>query len=177
MPKPPLPLNVRGRDFPDDPDFPQLKIATDPGQMLEVFRKHLKPVSAGACHIEECIPYRFRCRQATSRCVLQYILRLVEPASNRQWNQWATGFVYGKSGKAEQLRDETQVICPPVASSTLSMVFQPVTFIPELAMLVQVFPFDRKLHNLRKVVNGGACSLEPPLLERLGPGRWAVQDR
>src|SRR2546430_6934929 len=71
--------------------------------MLELFRKHLKPVSEKQCHIERCIPFRFRCRQSTSRCVLQYTLRVVEPVTGRQWDQWVTGVVYARDGEAERL--------------------------------------------------------------------------
>src|SRR2546430_12860289 len=84
MRKQELPADIRLEAFPEDPDFPQLKIAGDPGRMLELFRKHLKPVSEKQCHIERCIPFRFRCRQSTSRCVLQYTLRVVEPVTGRQ---------------------------------------------------------------------------------------------
>src|SRR6266513_1516845 len=89
--------------FPDDPDFPQLKVASDPGRMLEVFRSHLKPVSGKACQIRRCTPFRFRYRQSTSRCVLQYTLRVVEPGTGRQWDQWVTGLVYAENGEAERL--------------------------------------------------------------------------
>ena len=57
------------------------------------------------------------------------------------------------------------------------LVFEPVDFIPELQMLVQVFPYDRKLPNLRRVMGGGLGSLEPLLLARLGPGPWHIEQR
>jgi hypothetical protein len=44
-------------------------------------------------------------------------------------------------------------------------------------MLVQVFPYDRKLRNLRLVMNGVLGGIEPVLLARLGPGEWRVEDR
>src|SRR5438270_12957057 len=66
------------RGFPADPDFPQLAIASDPAAMLDVFRAHLVPAPGRRVEIEACVPFRFRCRQSTSRCVLQYTLGLVE---------------------------------------------------------------------------------------------------
>src|SRR5881394_383881 len=89
-----LPAAVYMDGFPRDPDFPQLETASDAGLMLDVFRKHLKAVSGKAYRIEECIPFRFRCRQSTSRCVLQYTLRVVDPSSGRRSEQWVTGLVY-----------------------------------------------------------------------------------
>jgi len=44
-------------------------------------------------------------------------------------------------------------------------------------MLVQVFPYDRKLRNLCQVMNGALGGLELMLLARLGPGRWRVEAR
>ena len=40
-----LPSAVCQEVFPAHSTFPQLKVASEPGLMIEVFRKHLKPVS------------------------------------------------------------------------------------------------------------------------------------
>src|SRR5256885_14464924 len=98
-----LPAAVCLDGFPRDPDFPQLETATDPRVMLQVFRRHLKPVPGKAYRIEECVPFRFRCRQSTSRCVLQYTLRVADSSSGRRWDQWVTGVVYAAAGEAERL--------------------------------------------------------------------------
>src|SRR5207247_1700442 len=54
---------------------------------------------------------------------------------------------------------------------------RPVGFIPDLEMVVQVFPYDRKLRNLRLVLGGALRDLEPQLLARLAPGEWRVSER
>src|SRR5919109_1838733 len=99
------PLAAAGGEqgFPSDPDFPQLEIASDPARMLEVFRAHLVPVAAHAYHIDACVPVRFRCRQSTTRCVLQYSLRVVDRTTERAFDQWVTGMVYTRRGEAERL--------------------------------------------------------------------------
>ncbi len=84
---------VRPGGFPADPDFPQLAIASDPQRMLELFRRHLEPAAGKGYRIEDCVPVRFRCRQSTARCVLQYTLRLLEPGTGRRWEQGVTGLV------------------------------------------------------------------------------------
>src|SRR5919109_5093774 len=101
---PPVPLSTDEEGFPHDPDFPQLPIAADPARMLEVFRTHLVPAPGRRVEIEDCVPFRFRCRQATSRCVLQYTLRLRERtgATERRWQQSVTGVVYAREGEAER---------------------------------------------------------------------------
>src|SRR5436305_9487092 len=43
-------------------------------------------------------------------------------------------------------------------------------------MVVQVFPYDRKLRNLRLVLGGALRDLEPQLLARLAPGEWRVTE-
>ena len=145
--------------------------------MLEVFRSHLKPVAGKKLRVEECVPFRFRCRQSTTRCVLQYTLRIVEPATGREWNQWASGLVYAEPSEAERLWQEMQAADPRQEIPADWLTFEPVDFIPELQMLVQVFPYDRKLRNLCQVMNGALAGLELRLLARLGPGRWRVEER
>ena len=172
-----MPVDVCAEGFPADPDFPQLKIASDPELMLEDFRRHLKPVSSRHCQIQECRPYRFRCRQSSSRCVLQYTLRVLEPGAGREWNRWVTGLVYARPGEAQRLCQEMQAADPLREIPADWLAFEPVEFIPELQMLVQVFPYDRKLPNLCRVLGEGLGGLEPLLLARLGPGTWRTEQR
>lgn len=163
--------------FPADPDFPQLEIACDPQQMHEVFRAHLKPLPGKVSHIEECLPFRFRCRQSTSRCVLQYTLRLVEPSTGRRWDQWVTGLVYARNGEAERLWQELQAVDPCQGIPEPWLAFEPVAFIPDLQMVAQLFPYDRRLRNLSLVLGGAAGDIEPLLLAQLEPGRWHATER
>ena len=100
-PQPELPAISAGDAFPVDPNFPQLEIAGDSRRMLELFRRHLMPAAGKRCHIQDCTPFRFRCRQSGSRCVLQYTLRVVEPSSGRQWDQWVACLAYARAGEAE----------------------------------------------------------------------------
>src|SRR5256885_16076011 len=71
--------------------------------MLELFRRHLEPAAGKRYRIETCVPVRFRCRQSTARCVLQYTLRLHEPGTGRRWEQGVTGLIYAQTGAAERL--------------------------------------------------------------------------
>jgi len=163
--------------FPADPDFPQLAIASDPARMLELFRRHLEPAAGKRYRIETCVPVRFRCRQSTARCVLQYTLRLHEPGTGRRWEQGVTGLIYAQTGAAERLWQELQATDPCQGIPNDWLTFRPVGFIPELEMVVQVFPYDRKLRNLRLVLGGALHDLEPQLLARLAPGEWRVTER
>ena len=167
-------MALRRESFPADPDFPQLEIASDPRRMLEVFRTNLKPVTGQACFIEACTPVRFRCRQSGARCVLQYSVRVVDGGSGRRWDQWVTGVVYARRGEAERLWRELEAddSCRDIPEPWRS--FEPVDFIPDLGMLVQVFPFDRRLPNLLHVLGGGSRRPGPPLWAGLGPDPWSA---
>lgn len=166
--------------FPADRDFPQLALAHDPARMLGVFRTHLKPMAGKAYHIEDCVPFRFRCRQSTSRCVLQYTLRLLDPGSGRRWNQWVTGLLYARDGDAERLWRDMCADDPRRDIPDPWLTFEPVDFIRDLNMVVQVFPYDRRLRSLGHVMRGGWRDLESRLLGRLGGGdggAWHVAER
>src|SRR5205085_1904580 len=197
-PSPPVPLSVPERGdgvsfplsrrergpggeggFPHDPEFPQLPVATDPAAMLEVFRTHLVPVPGRRVEIEACIPFRFRCRQATSRCVLQYTLRLVEHVGGeeRRWEQSVTGVVYAADGEAERLWRESLAAEPRREIPAHWLAFEPLGFIPELAMLVEVFPYDRKLRHLRLVMGGDGGGLAAAVEPHVFAGGWEVERR
>jgi len=163
--------------FPADPDFPQLAIASDPARMLELFRRHLEPAAGKRYRIETCVPLRFRCRQSTARCVLQYTLRLLDPETGRGREHGVTGLVYAQPGAAERLWQELQATDPSQGIPDDWLTFRPVGFIPDLDMVVQLFPYDRKLRNLGLVLGGALHDLDPQLLACLAPGEWRVTER
>jgi Ser/Thr protein kinase RdoA (MazF antagonist) len=169
-------LSVAYQAFPADRDFPQLRVATDLGRMLDVFRAHLKPIAGTDTRIENCLAVRLRSRQSTARCVLQYTLQLVEPRTNRRWEHWVTGFLYAADHEAERLWRELAAGAPRREIPNRWLSFEPVAYIPALQMLVQVFPYDRKLPHLCRIMNGGIRDLEPWLLARLGPGDWRIEE-
>jgi len=170
-----LPAAVCREVFPHDPDFPQLATATDPGLMLEQFRTHLRPATGTVYHIEDCVPFRFRCRQSTSRCVLQYTLRIVDPRTGDRQALWVTGLVYARPGAAERLWHDMQAADPRREIPEPWRTFEPVGFIPDLQMAVQVFPYDRKLPNLSLVLSGAWPGLDRLLLARREAGRWHAE--
>src|SRR5207249_9342919 len=129
-------------------------------------------------HIEASLPFRFRGRQATSCYGLQYTLRAAEPEPGSRWNHCVTGLLYSDRAKADQRWRELRFERPWHEAPEDWRTFEPIGLIPELRMLVEVFPYDRRLPHLSAVMAGGASQqLEPLLLARLGPGVWAVEER
>ena len=160
--------------FPADPDFPQLDVASDPARMLEIFRAHLNPVDGNRLRILGCTPIRFRCRQSTSRCVLQYSLRLEDPSTGRQWDQWVTGLIFAARGEAKRLCQTLRATDPVREIPGPWRTFEPVSAVPELDMLIEVYPYDRRLPQLSRVLDWASRDLGPLLVPSLGPGRWQV---
>src|SRR5215208_5025876 len=157
-----------------DPAFPQLKIATDPGLMKETFRTHLHPVGGKVYDIEDCRLTRLRYRQDSCR-FLQYTLRLVEPDTGRQRDVQVTGLLYAEKNRAEQVWRKLKATDPRREIPEAWLTFEPVSFVPELDMLVQVFPYDHRLPTLPLLAAGPPPELEPVLLARFGPGEWRVE--
>jgi Phosphotransferase enzyme family len=160
--------------FAADPAFPQLEIATDPSLMKETFRTHLRPVGGKVYNIEDCRFIRLRYRQ-DSRCFLQYTLRLLEPDTGRERDVQVTGLLYAQKDKAEQTWRKLQATDPRQEIPEAWLTFEPVSFVPDLDMLVQVFPFDHRIPALSFLAAGPPPELEPLLLGRFGAGDWRVE--
>src|SRR5205807_9296402 len=153
-----------------------LTVASNPQVMLGVFRRHLKPVPGKDYRIHDCVAFRFRCRKSGSRHVLQYTLRVADTSTGRRWDQWVTGVLYA-DGEASRRWEEMKAEVAERRIPKSCLTFEPVGFIPSLQMLVEVYPYDRKLRTLGSVVSGAVQGIEPSLLGRLRPGEWRVEQR
>jgi hypothetical protein len=155
-----------------DPVFPGLGVASDPEIMRGIFEEHLRPLSGGTYRFTDCRLSRIRYRRG-ARCVLQYTLRLAEANTGHERIQWVTVVMYAKDRmrrKWEKLRSLDPGAFPDVFST-----FEPFAFIPDLGMLVEVFPYDRRLPTLPLVMAGPSPELESPLLARFGAGDWHTE--
>jgi hypothetical protein len=152
-----------------DPSFPQLQVAGDPESMRGVFQRHLRPLNNKAYQVRDCRLSRIRYRRG-ERCVLQYTLRLAEADTGSERIQWVTGVMYADD-KTRRKWEKLRLSYPKDVSEIIST-FEPFSFIPELGMLVQVFPYDRRLPTLPLLIAEPLPELELPLLARFGPGNW-----
>ena len=156
-----------------DPSFPQLQVAGDPESMRGVFQKHLRPLNNKAYHVRDCRLSRVRYRRG-ARCVLQYTLRLAEADTGSERIQWVTGVMYA-DGKTRRKWEKLRVSYPREFSETIST-FEPFSFIPDLGMLVQVFPYDRRLPTLPLLIAEPLPEVKLPLLAQFGPGNWRTEE-
>src|SRR5438445_223263 len=156
--------------FPEEPALPQLKIASDPELMREMFRGHLSPLPGSVYHIQDCLLSWVRYLRDV-RCTLQYTLRLLEPGTGRERNQWVSGVIYAED-RAGRMWRKLRAAHPGQEVPQAFLTFEPVSFIPDLNMLVQVFPYDRRLPALPLLMTRPSPDLEHQLLDWFGPGNW-----
>jgi len=150
-------------------DFPHLEAATDVGQMREVFQRHLRSLDAGASRVVDCRVFQTRLQRGLGRYVVQYVVRLAGPEEGREREQWFTGTMYADGTRQARKAGEHEPSHAPAASS------EPPHYLPELDMVVQVFPHDRRLPALLALMEGPPPGAEAPLLESFGPGEWRVE--
>src|ERR671921_2583377 len=155
-----------------DPSFPQLQVAGDSESMRVLFQKHLRPLNNKVYQVRDCRLSRIRYRRG-ERCVLQYTLRLAEADTESERIQWVTGVMYADD-KTRRKWEKLRVSYPKETSRIIST-FEPFSFMPELGMLVQVFPYDRRLPTLPRLIAEPLPELESPLLARFGPGDWRTE--
>ncbi len=143
--------------------------------MLQLFQEHLKPVSLPRLFVRQCNPVRFRWRSDGSRCVLQYALGLGSDDNEQLSNLWVTAFVYAQAAQAESAwRKQTSAWEWRLLPRTL-FPFEPLTLIPDLGMLIYVFPYDRLLPNLVDILTGPWTELQQRVDDCFGPGKWQIE--
>lgn len=160
--------------FPALQGLPQLKIASNAEAMRDLFGRHLRPGAGGAYHIEDCILTRIRRYRQEARCVLQYNLRLVNSETGDERTEWLKGVIYSDDG-AEPLGPQFKAFVPSQDVPEASPLFAPVSFIPELRMVVQVFPHDQQLPALPLLTGRPPAEVESLLLGEFGPGKWRTE--
>src|SRR5438876_1694084 len=158
--------------FPADPGLPQLKIASDPELMREMFRGHLSPLPGRVYHIQDCLLSWVRYLRGV-RCMLQYTLRLVEPGTGRERSQWVSGVIYAED-RAERIWRKLRAAHPRQEAPQAFLTFEPVSFIPGLSILVQVFPYDHRLPAVPLLMAGPPRDLEFLFSTRCGRDDWGV---
>ena len=115
--------------------------------MREIFQRHLRPLGEETYQVRECRISRAHYLKATSR-ILRYTLHLEESATGRERIALLTGVMYAEGSRARREWQELQRLEPGRAIPYALLTFEPFFFIPELEMLVQVFPYDHQLPSL-----------------------------
>jgi hypothetical protein len=155
--------------FPYDPKLPELALAANTSEMARVFAQHIWPSARGRFQAEDCRISRIRYHRQ-SRCHLQYSLTLRDRSTGMSSRQWLTGALFADSEQVSRLlRKETSGV-----SCTVPDVV-PMAFIPEMRMLVHVFPHDHRLPQACLVVTGRDPGLDAAVLRAFGGGAWTIE--
>jgi hypothetical protein len=124
---------------------PHLDAARDPERMVPILQTHLRPANGATITVQGCaVDY---VRQSQGRLLLQYVVRLAEPASGRTWEQRVTGVSYGEDRTnrlVKRLLARGAAATKPVGEPALI----PLAYVPELDLMLQVFPYDHHLPGL-----------------------------
>ena len=154
-------------------EMQRFEAAKNPELMRNILQGSLRPLDGKTYQIQDCQVHSIRYRRA-EHWRLQYELRLLEPDTGRERALWVTGWIYPgdqTTRKYERLRSEPEREIPAP-----SLTFSPFSYIPDLRMLVQVFPYDRKLHPALPLLMAEPLpELEPLLLAQFEPGDWQAE--
>jgi aminoglycoside phosphotransferase (APT) family kinase protein len=150
--------------------FPNAAALQDPERMADLFRTHLPTATDTLLVIDSCtVDY---IRPSNTRISLQYTLRGTT-ASGEPFAQIVTGLTYD-TDRARPLAQRL-VRQDPAASAPLGpLALAPVSYSPELDLLIQVFPYDYRLPGLLRLFQGAPEMVEP-IVNELGDGPWTVE--
>src|SRR5215207_1773494 len=154
------------------PAFPHLDTLRDPSQMRAVFQQYLLGGDQLAVVVATCAVDLVR--QASARCLLQYTLQLEERDTRRQRTQVVTGVTYSGNRTRQvwgRMQSSGTVPTRPVPGSMLP----PMTYIPELQVLIQVFPYDFHLPALARLVQQPPAEVVSLIMAAVGPGDWDLE--
>jgi hypothetical protein len=142
---------------------------TDPVQMRAILERHLRVPGGPPVEVVRCRPSFTRGRG--SRSLFQYDLTLRQP-DGRESTELVSGVAYGgprtrKTWESLELAD-TEI--RPASN------IRRAAYVPELDLLLQVFPFDHALPALERLMAGPPAGLLEPVLARFGPGDWRLAE-
>lgn len=147
-----------GARFPLDARMPELARALDGATVGGLLRGYLSAARQQSVDVQHCKVVRLRYRPE-ERCVLQYAVTVRDPGTRASRRELVTGILYGDPDRAAR-----RAARRPGAA-----------FIPDLRMMVHVFPFDRSLPQAATVASAGDQDLRAAVLRSFGPGSWRVE--
>jgi streptomycin 6-kinase len=142
-------------------------IGTDPVRMRAILEHHLQVPGGPSFEVVDCRPSFTRGREA--RSLFQYDVKLRD-ADGREWNELVSGVAYGgqRTGKVwEKLK-------PADEDGPGELSIRRVAYVPDLDLILQVFPFDHGLPALEPLMAGTLAGLAAPIMGRFGSGDWQL---
>lgn len=143
----------------------------DSDAMKATFQQHL--VAPGtSTQIQECrITNR---RHLDGSCgTVQYDVRLANSTTGRTWNQMVTGIRY-EGDRTRRIWDSIRLSAALEVDPKARSAMPPFAYVPELDVLLQVFPHDHRLPGLARLIAGPPPELLLAILAGFGPGEWQL---
>ncbi|MDQ3226607.1 MAG: aminoglycoside phosphotransferase family protein [Chloroflexota bacterium] len=153
------------------PTLSHLDTLRDPEQMREIFQRYLLSDTNPAVVIDSCAVDFVR--QASNRSLFQYTLHLREPGTGSLRRQVVTGVTYDADRGRRilgRVRQSDPGVMMPVGPALPA-----VAYVPELQLLVQVFPYDHRLPALAQILKEPPPELASVLLGEFGAGDWRIE--
>ncbi len=163
--------------LPVDPALPQLQTAWNAERMLAVFRAQIRTPGGRGIEIRNCRLSRIRYRPGLRSTVL-YELELCESASGTTRTQWVTGTTHAVKSVKGMYKKLLATTEPRVAPNAgIDNIINTVSYIPQLNLLLNVFPMDRRLTALPRFMESPPAEFEASILREFGSGNWRVARR
>lgn len=147
---------------------PAFARASDPDAMRAVFEEHLRTAAGAPVGVLSCeIVFA---RRGEARSLFQYRLSLRDPAGGPARLQDVTAVAYGgvRGPRAwERIRERL-----PAGAGASGLT--PAAYVPDLDLLLQVFPFDHQMPALAALAAGPWAPVVDALAPGFGPGEWRL---
>jgi len=137
--------------------------------MREMLERHFQPPEAPRFRVQECRIEYLRGGDGP-RVAVQYNLQLEDIATGRVYEQVVSGLGYGPG----RTRGALESLGRPEALPAV-MGLPSCSYLAELDLLIQVFPFDYRMPALASVMAGPPPETLPPILVTFGGGAWQVE--
>lgn len=144
-------------------------VASDPDRMRAVLEDHLRaadgsPVGVVACEVVFA-------RRGESRSLFQYRVSLRDPAGGPARLQDITAVAYGGK-RGPRAWDRVRRRLSGANNAVAALV--PAAYVPDLDLLLQVYPFDHQMPALASLAAGPWAPVIDQLLANFGPGDWRM---
>ena len=140
--------------------------------MREVLQRHLGQAGDSALLVRECRIANTR-RRDGSRGTVEYELSLQRLSSGQTWEQRVTGVSFG-ADRTRRVWDSLRQGRAPGVGYGHAPDLPAFAYVPELDLLLQVFPHDHRLPALAELMAGPPPDLAGTLLVEFGDGPWEL---
>ena len=141
--------------------------------MRATLQRFLGAADGSPYRVEDCRIGNTRHRDG-SRGTILYELRLKDLATGHVWDQVVTGITFG-GNRTRRVWESIRQAGSTGPDQGAAPGWKPFAYVPDLDLLLQVFPNDYRLPGLAALMAGPPPELLAPLQAAFGPGDWQIQ--